>query len=112
MVAFLVLAMLLDNGVDLHSYQPAAEDILRISTCDLFIYAGGESDEWVEDALKESMNEDMVVINLLDTLGDRVKAEETVEGMQEEAHDHGEKEEHDHVTSHTHRPARWRRCDL
>ena len=44
--------MLLDNGVDLHSYQPTAEDILKISTCDLFIYVGGESDEWVEDALK------------------------------------------------------------
>ena len=47
------VTMLLDNGVDLHSYQPTAEDILKISTCDLFIYVGGESDEWVEDALKK-----------------------------------------------------------
>ena len=53
--------MLLDNGVDLHSYQPTAEDILKISTCDLFIYVGGESDEWVEDALQEATNKDMVV---------------------------------------------------
>ncbi|MCR5025130.1 MAG: metal ABC transporter substrate-binding protein, partial [Lachnospiraceae bacterium] len=46
------VTMLLDNGVDLHSYQPTADDIMKISTCDMFIYVGGESDEWVEDALK------------------------------------------------------------
>lgn len=83
------VTMLLDNGVDLHSYQPTAEDILKISTCDLFIYVGGESDEWVEDALKEATNKDMVILNLLDVLGDSVKEEEVVEGMQEEDHDHG-----------------------
>ena len=90
------VTMLLDNGVDLHSYQPTAEDILKISTCDLFIYVGGESDEWVEDALQEATNKDMIVINLLDVLGDAVKEEETVEGMQEEEHhDHEEGEEAD-----------------
>ena len=92
------VTMLLDNGVDLHSYQPTVDDILKISTCDLFIYVGGESDEWVEDALKESTNKDMYVIDLLDVLGDNVKEEEVVEGMQEEeeeAHEHedGENEE-------------------
>ncbi len=84
------VTMLLDNGVDLHSYQPAADDILKISTCDLFIYVGGESDEWVDDALKEATNKNMVVINLLNVLGDSVKEEEVVEGMQ------GEEDEHDH----------------
>ena len=86
--------MLLDNGVDLHSYQPTAEDILKISTCDLFIYVGGESDEWVEDALQEATNKDMVVINLLDVLGDKVKEEELVEGMEgEEEDEEGDDEE-------------------
>ena len=56
------VTMLVDNGVDLHSYQPTADDIVRISTCDLFIYVGGESDEWVEDALQEVTNKNMVVI--------------------------------------------------
>ena len=90
------VTMLLDNGVDLHSYQPTAEDILKISTCDLFIYVGGESDEWVEDALQEAINKDMVVIDLLDVLGDNVKEEELVEGMQgeeEEEYEEGEEEE-------------------
>lgn len=93
------VTMLLDNGVDLHSYQPTADDIIKISTCDVFIYVGGESDEWVEDALKEATNKDMIVINLLDSLGDAVKEEEVVEGMEEEDHDQEEgheDEEHDH----------------
>ncbi len=94
------ITMLLDKGVDLHSYQPTAADILKISACDLFIYVGGEADEWVDDALKEAVNKNMVVINLLEVLGDSVKEEEMVEGMQgedeEHDHDHDEDEDHDH----------------
>ena len=95
------ITMLLDNGVDMHSYQPAADDIMNISDCDLFIYVGGESDEWVNDALKEAVNKDMQVIDLLDVLGEQVKIEELVEGMQdaehEEEEEHEEKEYDEHV---------------
>ena len=87
------VTLLLDNGVDLHSYQPTAEDILKISACDLFIYVGGESDSWVEDALQEAANKDMVVINLLDALGDQAKEEELVEGMEGEEEESAEEEE-------------------
>ena len=90
--------MLLDSGVDLHSYQPTAADIMKIAACDVLIYVGGESDEWVEDALREAVNPDMTVISLLEILSDSVKTEEIVEGMEHE-HDHGEDhdaEEHDH----------------
>lgn len=95
------IAMLLDNGVDLHSYQPTADDIVKISDCDLFIYVGGESDGWVEDALRNAANRNMKVINLLEILGDSVKTEEIIEGMQEEhehedAHAHDDAEEHEH----------------
>ena len=85
------IKMLLGNGVDLHSYQPTAEDMATISKCDMFVYVGGESNRWVTDALKEATNPDMIVIDLLDVLGDRIKEEELVEGMQEEAeHEHPE----------------------
>ena len=88
------VTMLLDSGVDLHSFQPTADDIMKIATCDMFIYVGGESDEWVEDALSEAVNPDMVVINLLDVLGDSVMEEELVEGMEgEEEEEEGEEEE-------------------
>ena len=91
------ITMLLDNGVDLHSYQPTADDIVKLSDCDLFVYVGGESDGWVEGALKSAANRDRKVINLLEILGDSVKEEETVEGMQEEEEDHEEKEYDEHV---------------
>lgn len=86
------ITMLLDKGVDLHSFEPTAEDIAKVSTCDVFIYVGGESDEWVEDALAEAINKDMVVINLLDVMGDSVKEEEVVEGMQDEEEEAAEEE--------------------
>ena len=86
------ITYLLDNGVDLHSYQPTADDIMKVSACDLFVYVGGESDEWVEDALAEATNKDMKVVNLMDVLGDSAKVEELKEGMQESEHEH----DHDH----------------
>jgi len=81
------LTLLLNNNIDLHSYQPTADDFVKISVCDLFIYVGGESDSWVNDALKESVNKNMVIINLLRTLGDAAKEEEILEGMQEKCTD-------------------------
>ncbi len=86
------ITMLLDKGVDLHSFHPTADDIVKVSSCDMFIYVGGESDEWVEDAIKEAINKDMVVINLLDVLGDSVKEEELVEGMEGEEEEEEETE--------------------
>ena len=87
------LTLLLDSGVDLHSFQPTAQDIMRIATCDLFVYVGGESDEWVEDALKEAVNPKLQALSLLEALGDRVKEEELVEGMEAEEEEEGDEEE-------------------
>ena len=95
------ITYLMDKGVDLHSYQPTAEDIAQIANCDLFVYVGGESDGWVKDALKESKNDKMQVVNLLEALGNNVKEEEVVEGMQEEdEHDHEHKDDADHDHDH------------
>ncbi len=87
------ITMLLDNGVDLHNYQPTVDDLIKISNCDLFIYVGGESDEWVEDALANATKKKMKVINFLETLGSNVKEEEVIEGMEAEEHEHEEGEE-------------------
>ncbi|MBQ7159572.1 MAG: zinc ABC transporter substrate-binding protein [Treponema sp.] len=88
------VTMLLDNGVDLHSYNPSVQDMAKLSDADVFIHVGGESDEWVEDALKAVKNKNMKVVNLLEVLGDRVKEEEIVEGMEHEHHHEGEDEHH------------------
>ena len=84
------LTYLLENGADMHTYMPSAADIARISDCDVFIYVGGESELWAEDAIKEADNKDMTVIKLLDTEGLDAKEETVKEGMQE-----NEESEHD-----------------
>lgn len=94
------VTMLLDSGVDLHSFQPTADDMITIINCDLFIYIGGESDDWVDDALNEADNENMQVLNLLDVLGTSAKEEKIVEGMQAEEEEHEEEEEETEYDEH------------
>ena len=91
------ISFLIDKGVDLHSYQASAADIAKITDSDLFVYVGGESDEWAEDIIKE--NPDLKYISMVDSIGEAALAEELVEGMQEEEehdHEHGEHEEGEH----------------
>ena len=88
------VSLLQDNGTDLHSYQPSVKDLAKVSNCDMLVYVGGESDEWVEKAVSNARNKNMVVVNMMEVLGDKVKEEEVVEGMQaEDEHDH---DGHDH----------------
>ena len=82
------LTLLSKKGTDMHSFQPSAEDIIKIAGCDLFIYVGGESDKWVVKALQEGGNPKRKVIGLMRLMGDRAKVEEEVDGM--EKHDHHE----------------------
>ena len=94
------LTLLLDKATDLHNFQPTSLDILTVSTCDLFIYCGGESDGWVDDVLKHASNKDMKVICLMDVLGDAAREETVPEGAQHDHdhdHDDGEKEYDEHV---------------
>ena len=88
------VSMLINSGADLHSFQPSADDIISIQASDVFIYVGGESDEWAEDATENSHNEKQRTLNLLELLGDSAKEEELVEGMQgeEEEDEEGEEE--------------------
>ena len=95
------LTLLLDNGVDLHSYQPSVADVAKIAECNLFVYVGGESEGWMDDARKEIKNKKSVVLKLLDSLGDAAKEEELVEGMEgEHDHEHESADEHHHDHEH------------
>lgn len=88
------LILLADNGVDMHSYQPTTGDIVDISTCDMLVYAGGQSDEWVGEIVERSGNGTMLVADLLEMLGDRALC-----GAPHE-HDHGEHDHHDAPDEH------------
>ena len=87
------------NGADMHSFQPSAADMVEIAECDLLIYIGGESDKWVEEAVKQYQNEKRALINLTSLLGDALKEEEYTEGMQEE-HEHEHEEEEAEYDEH------------
>lgn len=88
------VTLLQNKGTDLHSYQPSVKDIAKISTADLFVYVGGESDEWVENVVEQAVNKKQIAVNMMEALGDRVRQEEIVEGMQsEEEEEDGDEEE-------------------
>ena len=81
------LNLLMDDGVDPHSFQPAVSDLVAVSNCDLLIYGGGESDNWLNNS--EQSNRSRTMLALLPLLGEKVHTEEVVEGMQ---HHHEEEE--------------------
>lgn len=89
------LILLVKSGADLHSYQPTADDIITISECDIFVYVGGESDTWVSEVLRQSDNENMRLLSLMEVLGDSAYEEEVVEGMQDAGHAAGDEHGHD-----------------
>lgn len=76
------VSQLLPPGADTHTYEPSPRDVLRIRNADLFIYVGGESENWI-DAILESLGDDAPeTLKLIDTVN--AVPEEVVEGMQEE----------------------------
>ncbi|MDR1059001.1 MAG: metal ABC transporter substrate-binding protein [Treponema sp.] len=76
------LTMLLPPGAESHSYEPSPRDIRTIQRADIFIYTGGESDEWVDGILESMDTGKMRILRLMDCV--ELVEEEIVEGMQEE----------------------------
>ena len=91
------ITLLCDNGTDMHSYQPTFEDVMKISEADVFLYVGGESDEWVTNIIRDANREEKFAFSLIEMLGDRVKEEERPEGMQENGEEEEEKQVDEHV---------------
>ncbi len=92
------ITMLLPPGSESHSYEPSPKDIITIQECDIFIYVGGESDQWVRKVLDSMDTSDIKIITLMDCVD--VVEEELVEGMEgdeEEDHEHDEEEYDEHV---------------
>ena len=90
------LTLLVDDGVDPHSFQPAVSDMVTAANCDLLIYGGGESDQWLTKL--EATNPNRETLVLLPLLGAQAHREEVVEGMEaheeDEAEDDAEMDEH------------------
>lgn len=89
------LTLLADSGADMHSYQASADDMIAIKESDLFVGVGGESEQWVLDALESGASGERTELLLLPLLGDRAKREKVVEGMEPEGSQEHDGHDHD-----------------
>lgn len=89
------LTLLQSGGVDMHSYQPTARDLLTVQECDLLVCVGGQSDAWLERALAGTEDGPRVV-RLVEALGEQAYTALPALGTQaEKDHDHDHEEEAD-----------------
>ena len=92
--------MLLKPGAEVHSYEPTPQDIIAIQNCDVFLYIGGESDEWVKNVLSSVDTSHMQVVALMDCVEAAVEAESGFAWNGEhdhDGHDHGVAEYDEHI---------------
>lgn len=83
------VSMLLKSGAEAHSFEPSPQDVINIQNADLFIYTGGESDEWVDYVL-ESMDKPINTLKMIDCVS-------SLESDEEHEYD----EEHNHEDKHS-----------
>lgn len=86
------VTLLIAAGREVHSFEPTPLDAIRLSEADVFIYNGGESEEWVEDLLDAAGENIGTVLTMMDHAD--VLAEEVQEGMQVR---HGGEEDEDEI---------------
>lgn len=87
------VSLLVENGTDLHSFQPSFSDMAKIKNADVVIYVGGESDKWVSDSVADDA--EAIALSELDGMSlYSISSEYIAEG-----HEHGEEHEHDHEES-------------
>lgn len=87
------ITLLLSPGSEPHSYEPSPSDIVAVENCDIFIYNGGESDEWVESVLKSTQNDKMKILKMMDYV--TLLEEHSSEHNHDHAHEN-EEIEHSH----------------
>lgn len=90
------ITILQDSGADLHNYTPTSATLEALNRADVFIYIGGESDEWIEDAVAASQNENLVLLPLIDAVTP-IHAE-----LECDWHEHEHEHEHSHDDGHDH----------
>lgn len=89
------LKLLLDPGVEAHSYEPTASDLIKIQESDLFIYIGGEMENWTDKVLESLDTKNKKIVCIADYV-DKIKEAEVdgAEPEEEEELDEGAYDEH------------------
>ena len=91
------ITWLMDSGVDPHSFQPTTKDLVFVSDCDVFVFVGGESEAWADDAVSSMKNENAIVVKLLDGLQDAALTEEAIPGAEPEHEEEAEGALDEHI---------------
>ena len=92
------LTFLLGPGKDAHSYDPTAQDLIKIQDANLFVYVGGEMEKWATKVIESQDKSKTDIVCIADYV-DKMEEKE-VDGAEEHEHDHdheeGEEQDHDH----------------
>ena len=93
------LERLNESGQDMHSYQPSVKDMVKISDCSLLIYAGGESEFWIDEAAESSDKSPESILSLMKVLAHDPELSERYEGTAG-VHDHEHEHHHEEYDEH------------
>ncbi|MBR3177444.1 zinc ABC transporter substrate-binding protein [Candidatus Saccharibacteria bacterium] len=85
------IKMLIKPGAEIHDFEPTPQDIIDIKNSKMFIYTGGESDEWIEDVLDDINTNDTKLFRMMDVV--EAVEEEIADGME---HEDGNEEGQEH----------------
>ena len=102
------LTFLLGPGKDAHSYEPTSQDLVTIQNADLFVYVGGEMEQWADKVLDSLDTKNTKIICIADSV-DTIEEQE-IDGAEEHEHEHehdedeneNEGEQHEHEHEHEH----------
>lgn len=86
------ISILLPPGSEIHNYEPSAKDMIAIRNCDIFLYIGGENEQWAEKLINSNDTKNVTAVKLIDYVPTLSEDED------EHDHDHDHEHEHEHET--------------
>ena len=88
------ISILLPPGSEIHNYEPSAKDMIAIRNCDIFLYIGGENEQWAEKLINSNDTENVTAVKLIDYVPTLSEDEDE----HDHDHDHDHEHEHEHET--------------
>ena len=93
--AYVSPRLLVAAGREAHSFEPTPMDVIRVSRADVFVYNGGEGEQWVDEILDSAGENIPTVLRMMDYAD--TLTEEPLTGHDD--HDHAD-HDHEHDDDH------------
>ena len=93
--AYVSPRLLVAAGREAHSFEPTPMDVIRVSRADVFVYNGGEGEQWVDEILSSAGENIPTVLRMMDYAD--MLTEEPLAGHDD--HDHAD-HDHEHDDDH------------